>query len=253
MRMRKVKLGEIRCSPVKDHHLHSLAQIQEPSWIQPPGLPWLVKSLLYPPRKLFCSDSSHHDGACQSTLMAMLKGKGVRDVSLTCIYSDTQAGLWSLQHWEHDDSTEGMCPGEKGGLQTEGGRPQVQNLPTLSKKDVTTGGKVFSRPSPRHHSHSKYTRCYCFPALDLLFLRVLLSGIRYQENVASILIVRPQITPCFLKTSLPKYDTSQKPHQILLFLFFCAPKYSSSEILYGFGSFIKDVKFDVIRDVKIWL
>lgn len=178
MRMRKVKLGEIRCSPVKDHHLHSLAQIQEPSWIQPPGLPWLVKSLLYPPRKLFCSDSSHHDGACQSTLMVMLKGRGVRDVSLTCIYSDTQAGLWSLQHWKHDDSTEGMCPGEKGGLQTEGGRPQVQNLPTLSKKDVTTGGKVFSRPSPRHHSHSKYTRCYCFPALDLLFLRVLLSGIR---------------------------------------------------------------------------
>lgn len=180
------------------------------------------------------------------------KGRGAGDVSLTRIYRDTWAGLGSLQRWEHDDSKEGMCPGEKAGPQTDGGSPQVQNLATLSKKDVTTRGKAFSPPSPRHCSHSWHTRCYCFPALDLLFLRVLLSGIRRQENVASILTVPPQITPCFLKTSLPKYDPPQQPHQVLIFLFpfFPATKYRSSETLVGFGSFIKDVKFDAIRDVK---
>lgn len=76
----------------------------------------------------------------------MLKGKGVGDVSLTRIYSSTRAGLWSLQRWEHDDSKEGMYAGEKAGSQTDGGSPQVQNLATLSKKDVTTKGKGFLSP-----------------------------------------------------------------------------------------------------------
>lgn len=78
--------------------------------------------------------------------MAMLKGRGVRDVSLTCIYSDTRAGLWSLQCWEHDDSKEGMRPGENAGSQTDGGSPQVQNLATLSKKDVTTQASLSLPP-----------------------------------------------------------------------------------------------------------
>jgi len=71
--------------------------------------------------------------------MAMLKGRGIGDVSLTGIYRDTRAGLWSLQRWEHDDSMEGMCPGEKAGSQTDGGSPQVQNPATLSKKTLLHG------------------------------------------------------------------------------------------------------------------
>lgn len=82
----EIKAAEIRFSLVKDHHLHILAKIQELSWVRPLGLGWLVKSLLHPPRKLFCSDSSYHNGACQANLTAMLKGRGVREGSLTCIY-----------------------------------------------------------------------------------------------------------------------------------------------------------------------
>lgn len=78
--------------------------------------------------------------------MVMLKGRGVRDVSLTCIYSDTWAGLWSRRRWEHDDSKEGMCPGEKAGSQTDGGSPQVQNLATLSKNDVTAWARLSLPP-----------------------------------------------------------------------------------------------------------
>lgn len=42
--------------------------------------------------KLFCSGSSHHHGACQSNLSAMLKWRGIRDISLTRIYSIHELG-----------------------------------------------------------------------------------------------------------------------------------------------------------------
>lgn len=129
--------GGISCSLVKDHHLHSLAQTQELSQIVPwDAAGWWGQS--HPSHKPFCSDSSYHDGAFQSDPTATLKGRGVGDVSLLCIYSDTRAGLWSLQRREHDDSKERMRPGEKGGSQTDGGSPQTQNLATLSKKYITT-------------------------------------------------------------------------------------------------------------------
>lgn len=50
-----------------------------------------------------------------------------------CIYSDTRAGLRSL----HDDSKEGMRPGENAGSQRDGGSPQFQNPATLGKKEKT--------------------------------------------------------------------------------------------------------------------
>lgn len=179
----------------------------------------------------------------------MLKGRGVGDTSLMCIYSDTRAGLRSL----HDDSKEGMRPGENAGSQRDGGSPQVQNPATLGKKEKTLPHEARLCLPPRlvtAHIPNVQGAIVFQPLIYSSWESCCLE--LDVKKMQLLFLLSPHKSPlAFWKHLSPNPIPLQDPHQMLIFLFpfFCAPKYSSSETLDRFASFIKNVKFCVVGDV----